>query len=554
MAARASSAAQPVNRSTRRAEESPSARRPRETPARLVIGPQPGPQTTFLSTPADIAIYGGAAGGGKSWALLLEPLRHVSNPQFGAVFFRRTTVQIRNEGGLWDESEKLYQQLGASGSEHALSWVFPSGAEIKFAHLEYDKNRFDWQGSQIPLICFDELTHFSEKQFWYMLSRNRSMCGVRPYVRASTNPDADSWVAKLISWWIDEDTGLAIPSRAGVLRWFVRVNDKLVWANEKETLLAQFPDIPPKSLTFIPSKLSDNQKLMEADPGYKANLMSLPTVERERLMEGNWKIRAAAGLLFKREWCGPLVEPENVPRRLVIKRGYDLAATEKTELNDPDQTATTKIGCDPETGIFYILHYDQRFGGPLEVETHIKATAARDTKDVEINLPQDPGQAGKAQVQAYARMLNGYTFRATVESGDKVTRFNPFSAQVKAGNVRVVRGEWNDDFFDALEAFPEGRYKDGADATARAYGAFLENMKGENFLNHVRQQMAEREKAKVEAATQYDPQHFVKLRPPAGITSAMGMRGDSYSVQPDGFLYVAKGDALALQRAGFALA
>ena len=185
-----------------------------------VIRPQPGPQETFLGSSADIAIYGGAAGGGKTWALLMEPLRHIGNENFGAVFFRRTTVQVRNEGGLWDESEKLYPVIGASPKEHVLSWQFPSGATVSFAHLEHDKTVLNWQGSQIPLICFDELTHFSQKQFWYMVSRNRSMCGVRPYIRATCNPDADSWVAEFISWWIDQASANAgsISSGAAVLR------------------------------------------------------------------------------------------------------------------------------------------------------------------------------------------------------------------------------------------------------------------------------------------------------------------------------------------------
>src|SRR4051794_22869976 len=104
-----------------------------------IIRPQDGPQTAFLGSSADIAIYGGAAGGGKTWALLMEPLRHVANPEFGAVFFRRTTVQIRNEGGLWDESFKLYPLIGAEPREHVLNYKFPSGAEVTFAHLEHDK-------------------------------------------------------------------------------------------------------------------------------------------------------------------------------------------------------------------------------------------------------------------------------------------------------------------------------------------------------------------------------------------------------------------------------
>ena len=361
------------------------------------IRPQPGPQLQFLASPADIAIYGGAAGGGKSWALLIEPMRHAANGQFGAVFFRRTTVQIRNEGGLWDESMKVYPLLGGEPREHVLNHRFPSGASVTFAHLEHDKTVLGYQGSQIPLICFDELTHFSSKQFWYMVSRNRSMCGVRPYIRATCNPDADSWVAEFISWWIDPQTGYSIPERAGVLRWFVRVGDKIIWADNPQDLAEYkalnedgvMAPIPPKSVTFIPAKLTDNRALMAADPGYMANLMALPTVERERLLGGNWKIRAAAGLFFQRAWC-PIVDA--APADIRWMRGWDLAATPKTESNDPDWTTGTKIGATPD-GRFFIAHHCRDRLSPNGVERLIKNTAEADGRRVSISLPQDPGQA-----------------------------------------------------------------------------------------------------------------------------------------------------------------
>ena len=124
------------------------------------IRPQPGPQEMFLATSADIALYGGAAGGGKSYGLLLEPLRHINNKHFGAVIFRRTTKQVTNEGGLFDTSEKLYPLFKARPVN--LTWKFPSGMSVTFAHLEYEKNVNDWQGSQIALIGFDELTHFTK--------------------------------------------------------------------------------------------------------------------------------------------------------------------------------------------------------------------------------------------------------------------------------------------------------------------------------------------------------------------------------------------------------
>lgn len=278
-------------------EERVAAQPPKE------IRPQEGPQTAFLSTAADIAIYGGAAGSGKSFALLMEPLRHISNPHFGAVIFRRTSVQVRNEGGLWDESMQLYPSAGGKPKEYELWWKFASGASVSFAHLEHDKNVHDWQGSQIPLIGFDELTHFTEAQFWYMVSRNRSGCGVRPYIRATCNPDADSWVANLIEWWINPDTGYARKERSGLLRWFVRLGENLIWADSPEELSeyvnpATGLPLPAKSITFIPANLSDNKILAENDPGYAANLLALPIVERERLLNGNWKIRWTGQTFF----------------------------------------------------------------------------------------------------------------------------------------------------------------------------------------------------------------------------------------------------------------
>lgn len=446
-----------------------------------VIRPQPGPQTQFLASPADIAIYGGAAGGGKTWALLMEPLRHIANPDFGAVFFRRSLVQVRNEGGLWDESEKLYPDLRANPrSAPDLQWKFPSGCTVSFGHLEHDKTVLNWQGSQIPLICFDELTHFSAKQFWYMVSRNRSMSGVRPYIRATCNPDADSWVAEFISWWIDQNTGFAIPGRAGVLRWFVRIGDKILWADRPEDLAEHTaPDengeekpIPPKSVTFIPAKLSDNRALMAADPGYVANLMALPTVERERLLGGNWKIRPASGLLFKRGWCEVVdAVPANVVRWV---RGWDLGATPKTEGNDPDATAGTRIGR-LDDGRYIVAHHVADHLSPSGVEALIKKTASADSRVTHISLPQDPGQAGKSQVQNLTKLLSGFVVRATPESGDKVTRFSPFSAQAEAGNVLVLRGLWNEQWFSSLEAFPEAAHDDDADSTSRAFNALLDS-------------------------------------------------------------------------------
>lgn len=271
------------------------------------IRPQEGYQMMSLSSPADIVIGGGAAGVGKTFALLLEPLRHKDVDGFGAVFFRRTYTQIKNEGGLWDASNKIYSLISdAHPKSSSYEWAFGNKSKVKFSHLEYEKNVYDWQGSEIPLICFDELTHFSKNMFFYLLSRNRSTCGINPYVRATCNPDPDSWVAEFISWWIDQETGFPIPERQGVLRYFVRDGENYIWGKSKEEVAEKAKYyIDPlveaskglttyenyiKSVTFIGGSIYDNEELLKINPDYLGNLASQSEEEKARLLMGNWKV------------------------------------------------------------------------------------------------------------------------------------------------------------------------------------------------------------------------------------------------------------------------
>lgn len=434
---------------------------------RIEIGPQPGPQTHFLSTPADIALYGGAAGGGKSFALLLEPLRHWNNPLFGGVIFRRESVQIRNEGGLWDESTKLYGPLRAAPIESLLEWHRPNGWHLKFTHLELEKTVLNWQGSQVPFIGFDELTHFTEKQFWYMLSRNRSTTGIPGYIRATCNPDADSWVRKLIDWWISPD-GYPIKERAGKLRWFIRIDDKIIWGDTKEELLEKYgKDELPKSFTFIPSKVHDNQILMKKDPSYLANLKALGRVDRLRLLDGNWNVRPSAGNFFQRRMFTVV---DAVPANVIgWIRHWDRAATKPSETNkDPDWSRGAKLG-KLSDGRFILADMRSLQGTPLEVEQMVKNTATQDGWACPIGLEQDPGSAGVGDISNMTRLLAGFDIRITRPSSDKVTRAKPVSAQCEAGNVLILRGAWNDDFFTEAENFPDGAHDDQIDALSGAF-------------------------------------------------------------------------------------
>ncbi|MFB6456494.1 terminase large subunit domain-containing protein [Chitinophaga sp. Hz27] len=270
-----------------------------------VIKPQKGYQENALSSPADIVIGGAAAGVGKTWTLLVHPLRDIDLPRFGGTIFRRTTPQIRRQGGLWDASTEIYPAVGARPRETTLQWIFNSGAKVEFSHIEHEKNLIDWQGSEIAYIGFDELTHFSKKMFWYLISRNRTTCGVRPYVMGTCNPDPDSWVKEFIQWWIDPDTGYPIPERNGVVRYMVRDGERYIWGDtqaevieaawhvleEQVTKSGRRPEDFVKSVTFISGSIYDNQELLDNDPGYLANLMAQDEQTRMQLLGGNWNTR-----------------------------------------------------------------------------------------------------------------------------------------------------------------------------------------------------------------------------------------------------------------------
>jgi hypothetical protein len=270
--------------------------------------PQVGYQTKALSSKADIVIGGAAAGVGKTFCLLLDPIKHITTVEgFGGVVFRRTTTQVRNEGGLWDTSMTLYSKFpNAKPRESSLEWLFELDSKrvnkIKFAHLEHEKNILDWQGSQIPFIGFDELTHFTEKMFFYLLSRNRSVCGIKPYVRATCNPDPESWVYNLIEWWIGDD-GFPIPERNGVIRYFTKNGSNYIWGSSvdevyeksafflddilKESALKKAHFI--KSITFVSGSIYDNKHLLERDPSYIGNLLAQDEQTQTQLLKGNWK-------------------------------------------------------------------------------------------------------------------------------------------------------------------------------------------------------------------------------------------------------------------------
>lgn len=427
-------------------------------PSAISIRPQPGPQELILATPADIGIIGGSVFGGKTWSLVIEPLRHIGVKGFTFVALRRTLPEHTQPGGMWAESLQWYPSQGGIPRSNVHEWDFPSGALGKYASLQYAKDLDDWKGAQICLLEFEQLETFQETQFFVMLSRNRSTCGVRPYTRASCNPDPDSFLATFLSWWIDAD-GWAIPDRSGAIRWFVRVHDAIVWATEtcpaddtahvdthaavaRAELEAQFPGQGDDALsvTFVLARLQDNIIGNTKDPDYLKKVRALPRVEQTRLLGGdrggNWKVRATAGEIFDRAWFTTTLQA--VPTDLVaLVRYWDKAGTQ----GGGKYSAGVLMG-KRATGRYIILDIERGQWSAGNRETVIKQKAEADAAQfpgkVTTWVEQEPGSGGKESAENTVLNLAGHTVHVERVTGDKVTRAGPLSSQAEAGNIELL--------------------------------------------------------------------------------------------------------------------
>lgn len=442
-----------------------------------VWAPQPGPQTAFLATPADVAIYGGAAGGGKTHALKLEVVRHHDVPGFDAAIFRRKTPQLLNPGGLWDKSADILRDFRAHrrGIPH-LDARFPSGALVKYGHLEKENDVENYQGSELAFIGYDELTHFLRRQFIYMLSRNRSTCGVRPYTRATCNPDPNSFVLDLVRWYLD-DEGYPHPEKSGLLRYFSCDGDAFVWGSRPEEVLEQVPHLGGDrslvmSFTFIPARLEDNPALLKADPAYKAKMATLTYVDRLRLGGGNWFVKETAGTMFRKEWFTVVEAPPADAKRL---RYWDLAGTKRKR---SDYTAGVRLSFEASSGRWFIEHIANIRGRPFEVEQLVRRTAEADTRSLDVWIEQELASAAIHAIDNYQRrVLPGWNVRGAPvrDAGNKVERAKAFSSAAEAGNVVLVRGAWNEQFLSQAELFPDGLHDDMVDACSGAFGKLAES-------------------------------------------------------------------------------
>jgi len=249
----------------------------------VIFKPNPGPQTAFLAAGEREVLYGGAAGGGKSYAMLADPLRYMGHPQFSGLLLRHTTEELREL--IW-KSQEMYPKIypGIKWSERKMQWVTPQGGRLWFSYLDRDEDVLRYQGLAFSWVGFDELTQWATPFAWnYMRSRLRSTAPDLPiYMRATTNPGGPghAWVKKMF---ID-------PSKPGKPFWATDIDsgEALVYpkghSKEGEPLFKR---------RFIPALLTDNPYL-SAQGDYETMLLSLPEHQRKQLLEGNWDVAEGA--------------------------------------------------------------------------------------------------------------------------------------------------------------------------------------------------------------------------------------------------------------------
>jgi predicted phage terminase large subunit-like protein len=381
-------------------------------------------QAAFLMLPCREAFYGGAAGPGKSDALLMAALQYVDVPGYSALLLRRTYSDLSKPGALMDRARTWLMNTDAHWNAETHSWRFPSGAVLSFGYLEHPGDELQYQSAEYQFCGFDELSQFDELQYRYLFSRLRRLKGsnVPLRMRSASNPGGPGhdWVK------------------------------------------ARFIDAHAPDRVFVRALFTDNPYVDQA--AYRQALAELDPITRQQLEEGDWDVRRE-GAIAKREWF-PIVDAAPAQARRV--RYWDLAATERSlSSRDPDWTAGVKMAmCD---GVYYIEHVIRERVGPGTVESLLSQTAQTDGALVSIGVECEGGSAGKLFTAQLIRSLAGYSVYADHPASDKITRLGPFLAQARAGNVRMVRGAWNAAYIDEMCALPDSAHDDQGDGTSGAF-------------------------------------------------------------------------------------
>jgi predicted phage terminase large subunit-like protein len=400
--------------------------------------PQPK-QALFLSLDCDEALYGGAAGGGKSDALLMDALRDVNHSTYSAMLLRRTFSDLKLPGALMDRADEWLQGTDAIWHDRDHTWEFPSGATLTFGYLERPRDIYRYQSAEFQMIGFDELTQFDERQYTYLFSRLRRVRGskVKPRMRAASNPGGagHEWVKRRF---IPHDETGSQP-RDMMKQSLYRTGNR----------------------AFVPATVRDNSYIDEKE--YAATLENLDPITRAQLLRGLW-VRPEGGM-FKRAWFHEISVQQSRDTDYQAKiRRWDLAAT-----TDGDYTAGVLLGLTRDNDL-HVINVVRTRSRAHDVEIVVAQTAWADGIDIPIMAEQEPGASGLALMEHYQRdVLAGFHFRYKTSTGSKELRAGPIASAAQAGRVAIVQGEWNTEFLAQLEAFPEGEHDDQVDALSLAY-------------------------------------------------------------------------------------
>ena len=409
----------------------------------IPIEPTPRQRIALTASWKRELLFGGAAGGGKSYFLLMAALQYVDWPEYRALITRRTYKQLSIAEGLLEMADDWLSGQ-ADGYDTVdgtpTRWRFPSGATLDFGHMQHLKDRVQYQGGAWHFYGLDELTQFLEAQYTYVaFSRQRRTISssIPMRVRATSNPGG-----------IGHD-------------W---VRDRFL--QRGETIDSAGSLLSPLR-GFLPSKIRDNPHL-DADE-YEKSLSELHPYERAQLMEGDWDARPP-GSLFKREWFPVFEElPGKMRRRL---RYWDLAATESKEGTDPDWSVgtlyTELIGAEVD----YCVEDVQRARkDPGALQAWIRSLVEADGFGVVQVIEQEGGSSGKIAALALARSLDGYTVRFDRPTGSKRVRAGPFASAASQGRVGVLRRAWLHEWLRELEGFSgePGPHDDQVDSASGAH-------------------------------------------------------------------------------------
>ena len=402
-------------------------------------------QAAFMLLDCREAFYGGAAGGGKSDALLMCGLQYVDVKGYAGIIFRKTYSDLTKPGALidrakewlfqfsdvrWDDKNKKFEFFKKYGP-HKEVWSI-----LQFGYMENANHKYNYQGGEYQFIGWDELTHINIDCYKYMFSRLRRLkdVDIPLRIRSGSNPP-------------DDDQGI----------W---VYDRFV--NPKKRL---------KDSIFIPAGMDDNPHLDNEE--YAQSLNELDPVTRARLKDGDWII-TRKGNMFRRNWIQTVDAAPPVRRKI---RFWDMAATDidkakkRNKSGEPDYTVGFLLS--ESKGIYYIEDIIRVQKSPAITEQLQKSAAIGDGYGTLVREEQEPGSSGIAIVDTKMRNLfRGYNYKGERSTGNKAERAGPASAAMENGLIKIVRDcRHTEEFLNEMETFPGGLHDDMVDAFSGAFNA-----------------------------------------------------------------------------------